>query len=210
MNPTWQAYLQSRNAAIQNGCVIHYGDAAAELNSVCSNTLLIDLSHLGLIYFSGEDAQAFLQGQLSCDVRKIDLASAQYGSYCNPKGRMLASFLIWYDGDGYMMQLPSTLRAAIQKRLSMFVLRAKVQLADSSDTPVRIGVTGKRAAELVEKILGGVPGAHLGVMHSTQERIVRLAADRFELITTQERAPALWEQLNGDAVPAGGGPAGTG
>lgn len=203
MNPTWQAHLQSRNAVIQNGCVMHYADAAAELKSICSNTLLVDLSHLGLIHFSGEDAQAFLQGQLSCDVRKIDPASAQYGSYCTPKGRMLASFLIWYDGGGYMMQLPSALRAAIQKRLSMFVLRAKVQLTDSSDTLVRIGVAGKCAAELVEEILGGVPGAHLGVIHGTQGSIVHLAADRFELVTTQERAPALWEHLNRDAVPAG-------
>jgi len=41
-----------------------------------------------------------------------------------PKGKDAASFLMWHDSGGYAMQLPSTLRAAIQKRLSMYVLRA--------------------------------------------------------------------------------------
>ncbi len=202
MNSTWQGYLQARNAIIQDGCISHYGDAAAELKSARSGTLLADLSHFGLIHFSGDDAKAFLQGQLSCDVRKIDSSNAQYGSYCTPKGRMLASFLIWH-GDGYIMQLPFSLQMAIHKRLSMFVLRAKVELADSSDTLVRMGVAGSRAAALLAEVLGTVPDTHLGVIHSEQGSIIRLAQDRFELVTLPERAPALWEHLSKEATPVG-------
>ena len=202
MNPTWQAYLQARNAIIQDGCITHYGDAAAELKSAHSGTLLADLSHFGLIHFSGVDAQAFLQGQLSCDVRKIDPFNAQYGSYCTPKGRMLASFLMWHDG-GYMMQLPSALQVAIRKRLSMFVLRAKVELADGSDTLVRMGVAGSSAAALLAEALGTVPGAHLGVIHGEQGSIIRLAQDRFELVAKPGQAPALWERLSKEATPVG-------
>ncbi|MGH8684873.1 MAG: hypothetical protein ACREUM_05915, partial [Nitrosospira sp.] len=44
-NLTWQAYLQSRNAVIQDGCVVSYGNSAAELGSVRSTTVLADLSH---------------------------------------------------------------------------------------------------------------------------------------------------------------------
>ena len=72
MNLTWQSYLQSRNAVINDGRVVSYGDAAAELASVRSGTVLADLSHFGLIHFSGEDAQSFLQGQVSCDVKAIN------------------------------------------------------------------------------------------------------------------------------------------
>jgi folate-binding protein YgfZ len=202
MNPAWQAYLQARNAVIQDSCITHYGDAAAELKSVCSGTVLADLSHPGLIHFFGEDAQVFLQGQLSCDVRKIDPSNAQYGSYCTPKGRMLASFLMWHDG-GYIMQLPSALQMAIRKRLAMFVLRAKVELADSSDTLVRMGVAGSRAAALLAEVMGTVPGVHLGVIHAEQGSIIRLAQDRFELVALPEQAPALWQRLSKEATPVG-------
>ena len=213
MNPTWQSFLQNHNAVIdsviESGRVAHYGDAAAELKTTRSGTVLADLSHLGLIHFSGEDAEAFLQGQLSCDVRKITASSAQYGGYCTPKGRLLASLLIWRTDGGYTLQLPSVLHAAIQKRLTMFVMRAKVKVADSSESLVRMGVAGSDAAALLEKILGE-PGlsaaANLGVVQGEQGSnldIIRLAADRFEIVIPPEQAPALWERLSKDAAPVG-------
>src|SRR5665648_738361 len=107
MNPTWQGFLQSCNAVIENGSVTHFGSIATELTSTPSNTIIVDLSHFGLIRFSGEDAQAFLQGQLTCDIKNIDHKTAQYGSYCTPKGRMLASFLLWQHENDFLMQLPS-------------------------------------------------------------------------------------------------------
>ncbi len=207
MNPTWQSYLLSRNAVIQDGRIVNYGNAAAELGSIRSGTVLADLSHFGLIHFSGDDAQSFLQGQLSCDVRAINpsagSSAALYGSYCNPKGRMLASFLMWHDSGGYVMQLPPALRAAIQKRLSMYVLRAKVELADSSDALVRFGVAGSHAEALVREILGTVPGSALDVIHGQQGSVICLAQDRFELIITPEHAPAAWERLSKNALPVG-------
>lgn len=208
MNPTWQSFLQNHHAVIENDGVAHYGDAAAELKNTRSGTVLADLSHLGLIHFSGEDAEAFLQGQLSCDVRKITSDAAQYGGYCTPKGRLLANFLIWRNNSadgGYTMQLPGSLRAAIQKRLSMFVLRAKVKVTDNSESLVRIGVAGSHAAALVEKCLGAVPSADLGMTHGNGEQgsILRLAQNRFELVTPPEQAPALWERLSKDAAPVG-------
>src|SRR5690242_16042501 len=143
MNPSWQAYLQDRGAVIENDRVTHYGDPAGELASIRSGTVIADLSHLGLIEFAGEDAQSFLQGQLTCDVRLASCSSAIHGGYCNPKGRMLASFLLWQGNNGrgdsaYLMQLPLELQPSIQKRLAMYVLRAKVRLANRSDTFIRI------------------------------------------------------------------------
>lgn len=203
MNSAWQTFLQNRNAVIEDGRVSHYGDAAAELKNTCSGTVLADLSHLGLIHFTGEDAESFLQGQLSCDVRKITANAAQYGGYCSPKGRLLANFLLWKTADGYAMQLPAMLHAAIQKRLSMFVLRAKVKVTDSSKSYVRLGVAGSDAAALLTQTLGAVPDTNLGVVQSEQAVILRMAPDRFEIATPPEQASALWEKLSKDATPVG-------
>lgn len=207
MNLIWQAYLRNQGAIIRDGRVVSYGDNAAELESVRSATVLSDLSHFGLIDFSGEDAQSFLQGQLSCDVRQVNASAALYGGYCNPKGRLLASFLIWSksigNGGGYVMQLPAVVRPGIQKRLAMYVLRAKVKLADASNDLVCLGVAGNHAEALVRKNLGEVPASCLGVIHGESVSIIRLAQNRFELVIMPEKAPAIWEGLSRDAVPVG-------
>src|SRR5687767_7252621 len=95
--------------------------------------MLIGLSQFGLLQFTGEDAQAFLHAQLSCDVHNLLPGQAQYGSYNTPKGRMLASFLLWRDSAGFRMQLPRALRVPILKRLSMYILRSRVRASDVSD-----------------------------------------------------------------------------
>lgn len=204
MNQIWQSFLQTQQAVIVDDRVLHFGDSAAELNYTKNDTVIIDLSHFGLIHIFGEEAQVFLQGQLTCDVRKIETNKAQYGGYCTPKGRLLANFLLWHN-ESYMMQLPVSLCAAIQKRLSMYVLRAKVQLMDSSKSLVRIGVAGKNAHMIIEKILGTTcgPDRRLAVVQSEQTSIICLAANRYELVTSIEYASTLWTQLNEHANPAG-------
>jgi folate-binding protein YgfZ len=203
MNPGWKTYLQSRHAIIQDDRVAHYGNAAAELASAGSETVLADLSHFGLIGFSGEDAQSFLQGQVSCDVRLANHSAAVHGSYCNPKGRMLANFLLWHDKGGYAMQLPAALQPAIQKRLSMYVLRAKVKLTDISDTLIRIGIAGNKADALIANVLDVTADHDLGMFHGERGSVFRLGEDRFELIVAPEQGPEVWERLSKDAVPVG-------
>ena len=90
---------------------------------------LHDLSQLSLICFSGEDAEGFLQSQLSCDVSSLTSNNSAYGSYCTPKGRILSTFLLWRSEQGFFMQLPSPLREPIQKQVSKYILRSKSKRA---------------------------------------------------------------------------------
>lgn len=204
MNPSWLVFLKSQHAIIKNGRTLNFGNAAAELKHTKNKTVTVDLSHLGLIQFSGEDAQAFLQGQLTCDVIKVKSDMAQYGGYCTPKGRLLANFLLWQKED-YLIQLPAGLCAAIQQRLSLFVLRAKVQLSNISDKFIRIGVAGKNARMLAEQVAGVKfdPDQHLAVQHNEQTSIICLAPNRFEFVANIEYAPTLWTYLTENAIPAG-------
>ncbi len=82
-------------------------------------TIVADLSHFGLIRFAGDDAQHFLNSQLSCDVNSLEPRHARYGSYSTPQGRMLASFLLWRDAAGFFMQLPASVREATQQYINM-------------------------------------------------------------------------------------------
>ncbi len=204
MHPDWQQFLQQHHAIIRNGEVMHYDEQTLELEHTGTNTIMTDLSHQGLIGFSGEDAQTFLQSQLTCDVNEVNTHKAQYGSYCTAKGRILTNFLLWQKEEDFLISLPASLCAAISKRLSMFVLRAKVKVTDCSNRWIRIGIAGKQAAGLIKEILETKPsGQPLDIMHKTQTSIICHAPNRFELIIPIANAAKLWEQLSKQAKPVG-------
>jgi folate-binding protein YgfZ len=108
------------------------------------------LDHLGIIRVVGADAASFLQGQLTNDVQLQAVNEARLAAFCNAKGRMQASFIVYkrpspdttqITPDIYLICsrdiLPQTL-----KRLSMFVMRAKAKLSDASDAFNIYGLTG--------------------------------------------------------------------
>ncbi len=103
------------------------------------------LDHLGLIRVSGADARAFLQGQLSNDINLVTPVQTQLSSYSNPKGRVLAVLRIFACDDALYLQLPRDLLADTLTRLQLYVLRAKVTLADASTDLPGLGVSGAAA-----------------------------------------------------------------
>lgn len=206
MNTDWQQFLESRGAVIQDGQVTHFGDAAAEIRHSGTGPILADLSHLSLIRFAGEDAQPFLQGQLSNDVRLLNGHNSQWSGYCTPKGRMLASFLLWQNAENsYLMQLPASLREAIQKRLTLFVLRSKVKVSDESDHWIRLGVAGPGAEAAVRAAAGGAPADVHGLISLDAAAVVRLQGDCFELLIAPARAPEIWNKIAATCKPCGSG-----
>jgi len=156
---------------------------------------LTALESLALIQFSGEDAQSFLHNQLTCDVNALAMNKSAYGSYCTPKGRVLATFLLWRTAEGYFMQLPSSLREAIQKRLSMYVLRAKVKIADAGPLWTVAGLSGEGAASRCEQALGAVPKEEHDLLSTADATVIRLPSSRYEIHVPRVSAPATLENL---------------
>ncbi len=173
------------------------------LKHVQSGAILVDLSHYGLLRFSGEDALTFLQSQVSCDVREVTASKAQYGSYCTPKGRVLANFTFWQNDDEWLMQLPASLCPAIRQRLTMFVLRAKLKIDDCSNQWIKFGVAGSKACGQVEDAVEIALGecVPLDVKHTAQASIICHATDRFEIVAAPDMAQRLWKKLSINAQP---------
>ncbi len=111
-----------------------------------SPSLAVSLTHWGLIRAVGADAARFLHGQLTQDVETLDRAQARLAGYCSPKGRLLASFVIWKPSDDeVLLACHASVLSATLKRLSMFVLRAQCKLSDASSDLALIGVSGESA-----------------------------------------------------------------
>ena len=210
MNQAWQEFLSQQHATLRDGVVQHFGDAVAELNSTRDSTVLCDLGQFGILKVAGEDAQGFLQNLLSSDVKAVSAAQAQPSSFNTAKGRMLATFLIWQAGSDYFLHLPRTLCSGIQKKLSMYVLRAKVKISDVSDEMICLGLSGPGAAALLQEYFGSIPQGALQVGQHETASVIRGGAQRFQVNTTPQHAPALWQQLISLPSPAGGGAGGWG
>lgn len=102
----------------------------------------VALTDWGLIRVRGEDSRTFLHGQLTQDMLKLAPGEARLAGYCSAKGRLLASFVVWLDGDDVLLACSADLLPATLKRLSMFVLRAKCKLSDATAELPVYGLVG--------------------------------------------------------------------
>ena len=204
MASAWQDFLRARQACIEAGALNHFGDAAAELRAARDGGIVAPLTHLGLLECSGEDAQTFLHGQLSNDVKQLTPGRSEYAGYCSAKGRLLANFLLWPEDRAYCLQLARALLPAMQKRLGMFVLRAKVQLADASESRPVLGLAGKAAADALRELFPALPQQTHQVVHDPANgTLIALPGGRFELIAELESAKRLWDKLAAALTPVG-------
>ena len=119
-------------------------ELARHLNGTCA------LPQLGVIQAQGEDAANFLHNQLTNDVLLLPVGQARLAAFCNAKGRMQASFVVVKTApDMVLLVMPQDLLAQTLKRLSMFVLRAKVKLTDASNQWQLRGLLGDSARAAV-------------------------------------------------------------
>ena len=195
MNPDWATHLIRHGADIvTDGRVT---PPAAATSADAANCTRCDLSHLGLIGVGGADAERFLQGQLTNDIRGLTTESARLAGWCSPKGRLLALFRVLRAPDGLWLQLPRERLPEVLKRLRMYVLRSKVTLDDLSDGPVPIGLTGFGAAAALTRLGLPVPAPDHGQAAADGVTLVGVPGPvpRYLLLGDSARQQSLWDVL---------------
>jgi folate-binding protein YgfZ len=200
---SWKDFLISQGAIIEQGAVQHFGDPAGERAAAANATVVADLSQLGVLAFRGEDTASFLQGQLTNDLRPVHADVAQWNGYCSPKGRLLGNFLLWRQGEDYCLQLAGDIATAVLKRLSMFILRAKVKGRDAGDETVRLVVAGPQAAAAVSAATGAIPDAAMRTAAGDAGWVVRVGTDKFVLSVLPAQATRVWQVLRQSATAVG-------
>ncbi len=205
MNEYWKSHLIALGATLDKGHCLHFGNVDTEKRAALHDHVLCDLSHYGLIRASGEEAESFLQNQFCNDVRKVSPAVSQLNGYCTPKGRVLALFRLFQQGDDYLLRLPREILEPTLKRLRMFVLMSKVTLEDDSDTQVSIGYSGPEAEKHLADTLGHAPAAIDECLHTGTLSIIRVRGPhpRFEIHGGEPAVRELWDTLSTQAQPAG-------
>ena len=119
----------------------------------------IRINNLDVIVVKGKDAETFLQGQITNDIKLIkNEEKAIYAGYCSPKGRLIAFFLIIKALDNYFLFCPSSIGNAISKKLSMYIMRSEVSLSYlSEDISYFSFYEGSKEEEAFKNFGGTVP-----------------------------------------------------
>ena len=179
-----------------------FGNPQREFEAARSAAAVIPVAHFDLLRFHGGDAKTFLQGQLTCDLDQVTSDQAQFGGYCSPKGRLLANFMLLSTPQGYLMQLPADICAAVADGLRKFVLRSDVNIERDSGLRM-LGLVGPAAPALLQQELGALPQRRLAMVRHARACVVRLPGDNFLLLAAAAEMAALWQHLAAPAVPAG-------
>lgn len=199
MNTEWQEYLLSAGAKLSEaGALCFPGD-----NEMAADNTACAISGEVVLRITGDDAESFLQGQFSNDIAALAVPGSQLNTWSSPKGRVLTLFRIIRDAEGYMIRMPQELVEPIQKRLKMFVMRAKVTIEQLPDF-VAFGVSGDQAANVLKSAVQRLPTDLDDTVQSNNITVYRVrGADRFEVIAATDAACALWAQLSDVCQPGG-------
>lgn len=87
------------------------------------------LDSRALIAVTGPDARTFLHGLLTQDVETLASGEVRYGALLGPQGRLLFDLFLYGTDDGVLIETAADRRDALLQRLSLYRLRAKVDLA---------------------------------------------------------------------------------
>lgn len=95
------------------------------------------LQDRAIIALSGADARSFLQGLVTNDVNRLAPDAPLYAALLTPQGKILFDFLLADDGGGnILVDCWAPACDALVRRLSLYRLRAKVEIKPRDDLAV--------------------------------------------------------------------------
>jgi folate-binding protein YgfZ len=137
------------------------------------------LSDRGVVRVGGPEARSFLQGLATGNVLTLGEDETRWSALLSPQGKILFDYLMSVNQDAILLDVKREKIADLVKRLTMYKLRAKVEISDESDKLGVIALFGGPVGE------GARDGRHPDLGN--------------RLIAPAETIPALMLTFGGDA-----------
>ena len=80
-------FLVSEGAEVADGVVVSFANEPA--HDADAAGLKVPLRSYGVVAVTGDDAEAFLQGQFAGDCQALAVGASMLTAWCNPKGRVI-------------------------------------------------------------------------------------------------------------------------
>jgi tRNA-modifying protein YgfZ len=111
-------------------------DVMAQPGATVARAQITDLEDRGVLAVFGPDRRSFLQGLVSNDVEKIAADRAVYAALLTAQGKYLHDFFMVEIGEAIWLDAEAARLADLKRRLSMYRLRAKIEIAERPELAV--------------------------------------------------------------------------
>lgn len=184
---------------------VQYTSIIEEHNNVRNNAGLFDVSHMGEIFVSGNDALEFLQTLVPQDVSKIIDKKAKYCQFTTETGGIIDDLFIYKLEENYYLLVVNASRIdadytwMIQHKSSF-----DVKIDNQSDIYSMIALQGPKAADILDAA-GLKKENQPHTMYIMQTKLLGEDAfvsrtgytgeDGFEIIIKNEKIAELWQTI---------------
>ena len=125
--------------------------------------LVQPLDQWHLVRVSGEDAQSYLQGQLSCDVNSLLPGQQSLAAHCDPTGKMWSVLRLLRLEQDYLYLQPASLAESQLKELKKYAVFSKVNI-ETETTLHTVAVMGAEAPHYIAEKFGEEIASHGGLI----------------------------------------------
>lgn len=199
---------------------VQYTGVIAEHLAVRNAAGLFDVSHMGQIEFTGAGAGKLVQSLTTNDVSKMTDGRAQYSILCNERGTVIDDIIVYrFSPERYLVVVNAS---NVEKDFKWCKSheRSDAKVKNLSDDFALIAFQGPKAAEILKTMtdvaLDQIANYYfkIGTVAGKKNVIVARTGytgeDGFELFTSPQDAPAVWQALIERGKSAGVKPAGLG
>ncbi|MCX6926405.1 MAG: glycine cleavage system aminomethyltransferase GcvT [Verrucomicrobia bacterium] len=212
---------------------VQYTSITDEHLAVRKDAGLFDISHMGEVLISGPGAEAFINGTLSNDVRKLATGRGQYTLMCNERGGVIDDLYAYrLAAQEYLLIINASRIEAdvawLEKQLAAFPRRSEVKFKNTSDATGAVAVQGPRVVEFIDACFPGPSTGGTSVARVTdlkKNQVARFSyagdpiwigrtgytgEDGFEVVAPGGIIEAIWNQMLSAGQSHGLKPAGLG
>lgn len=194
---------------------IQYSSIIDEHNAVRQHCGVFDVSHMGEVRVTGQDAELYVNHIFTNDITNAPLGKIYYGMMCYPHGGTVDDLLVYKMGEQDFFIVINA--ANIDKDVAWMTAHVEnfdVQIDHCSDKYGQLAVQGPESAQVMEQVLGlacnemvfytaktiDVTGEQLIV-----SRTGYTGEDGFEIYGSHEYIRAAWDKLiaSGRCKPCG-------
>lgn len=184
---------------------IEYKGIVEEHNAVRNSVGVFDVSHMGEVLITGEDAQKFVNHIFTNDVRPLEDGAILYGMMLYPTGGVVDDLLVYRRKENeYFLVINA---GNIDKDLAWIMTQSKsydVQIHDLSEHYGELAVQGPEAEATLKNVLG-IDASKLGFYtfmdldrngeHMIVSRTGYTGEDGFEIYASHSTTREFWNKL---------------
>jgi folate-binding protein YgfZ len=136
--------------------VAHYGDWLREYESLHDAAALFDLSFRARLCVGGADAQKFLNGQVTNNVKDLKPGAGCYAALVSAKGKMESDLNIYRLENEILLDFEPGLSGRVKQRLEKFIIAEDAQVIDVAADYGLLSVQGPMSAATLESWSSGL------------------------------------------------------